>query len=140
MQRERPLVGPRPGVGLRVFNGHGVRHAPGIEAAECLRQVQCIAVRMTDSVEPCEAIESPRFDDQRISLPTCDRGTEPGRLDLLRPLCSNLHDVMPGVDLEQKGDVALVLHDLKRIRRVDRSLKSERETASGVVAGCGVIR
>src|SRR4029078_3308535 len=107
---------------------------------ECLRQVQCIAVRMADGVETREAIESARFDDQCVSIPPCDRGPEPGRLDLLRPLCPNLHDVMPGVDLAQEGDGALVLHDLKWIRRVHRSLKSERETASGVVAGCGVIR
>ena len=47
---------------------------------------------------------------------------------------------MPGVDLEEQGDVSLVLHDLKRIRRVDGAGEPEREAAARVIAVSRVIR
>src|SRR5438034_2785861 len=71
-QRERAHVLPGPGEGLRIIHGHFVRDVTEVRPRESLREVELIAVRMTDRIEARLAVEVDRVDDQRVPFPVAD--------------------------------------------------------------------
>src|SRR3984893_14085435 len=74
---------PGLGVGLRIVDREhvvDVAHIPALEAFDCM---QLVAMRGTDRVEPGFAIERDGVNHQRVSLPTADRVSEPGRVRVL---------------------------------------------------------
>ena len=64
---------------LRIVDDHFIGEVAEVGPREPLRQVQLIAVRMTDRVEARPAVEVDGVDDQRVAFPVADRVAEPGR-------------------------------------------------------------
>src|SRR6185436_10691937 len=65
-------------VDQRIVDRHRVRDVIGVRAAERLRQVQRVAVRMADGVEARPAVEAARLDDQRVAVPPPEGETGSG--------------------------------------------------------------
>lgn len=56
-------------VGLRIVNRDLNVHVPEIAAAETLRQLHDITMRVAEPVQPGFVVETDRFDDQRVAIP-----------------------------------------------------------------------
>jgi hypothetical protein len=100
--------------------------------------MELVAVRMADGIEPREAVEGDRIDDECVALPAAHGVTEPGRGEVvaLRMLATvTVHDVEPSVLLEKQREVPAVLHDLHRLGGIEGSAQAEEKAAARVVAG-----
>src|SRR5438093_1479542 len=76
-QRERPRVVPLLGERLGIVHDHFVRDVPEVRAREALNEVQLIAVRVADRVEPRLVVEVDLVDDERVAFPMAGRIAEP---------------------------------------------------------------
>src|SRR5438552_8483325 len=78
-QRERACVLPRLREGLRILDGHFPVDVTEVGPREALHEMQPIAVRMADRIQPGLAVEVDRVDHQRVAFPATDRIAEPRR-------------------------------------------------------------
>src|SRR5262245_12483904 len=66
---KRRTAGPRPRVGAGILDGDLVLHRVEISARKPLDQFQLVGVGKASVGEPEVLVESPRVDDQRLTLP-----------------------------------------------------------------------
>src|SRR5713101_3206111 len=131
----------RPGlrVGLRVLDGNVVHQVVVINPPDALYNVQSVAVRVTDSVDPRFIVEVCCVNDECVSLPLPNRVSHPrgAETGIMRAaVCENL---MPqGVVLEQHHDLPGRLKNLQG----EGVKKNPRETGwiTAMVNGVGRFR
>src|SRR5262245_55799863 len=129
LSRQHALVLPRPRVDDRIVDRDGVRDVLGVDSAKRLREVQLIAMWMTDGVEASPAVETACVDDERVAIPLADGSAEPLRIRILRRGAAvGRYDVEPVVHFEEERDVVAVLDNLKWIGGVHRSAEPEGQT------------
>src|SRR5437764_1230339 len=139
-QRERPRVVPLLGERLGIVHDHFVRDVPEVRARETLNEVQLIAVRVADRVEPRLVVEVDRVDDERVAFPMADRIAEPRRDAVSVRTAVDRNHREPRVLLEEEREVLVALHDLHRLGRIDGPRHAEWQAGAGVIAFGRVVR
>jgi len=101
MQKENYRAAPRLGIGLGIDNRDLIFEVIVVYAADAFDDVELVAVRMPDAIEPGLVVEIQGVGDENVTVPVSDRIEHQQRAEsliVLSPVGENL--VPHGIPLE----------------------------------------